>query len=294
MNKSSSSPFSTIQNIGEDVYCCRSLCLLLSHFNFSLSCFLSPFLFLSFPFPLSVCLTLTLSLSFSLSLSLLNSFFLPLSLFLSRSISPSPSISPTASISQSASLPFFLFLFLILFLFHLISLLGGTSSPGISPAAFLHCLRANNILLTIEEEASLLDCLDVERLAESYGFIPMKNVDNNNHIYSSNKHSQNRDNLEYNVRTKEYSTYDLEDPDDFFDENNKNGISNRQNFGTNTFMKNKLKMQNESEGPLIHYNSFLSFCTRHCGTWIGTFQSLQFYYLKNILTIKYFIVDNFK
>ena len=118
--------------------------------------------------------------------------------------------------------------------------------------------------------------MDVERLAESYGFIPMKNVDNNNHIYSSNKFSQNRDNLEYNVRTKEYSTYDLEGRNDFFDENNKNGISNSQNFGTNNFMKNKLQMQNESDGPLIYYNSFLSFCTRHCGTWIGTFQSLFF------------------
>jgi hypothetical protein len=38
------------------------------------------------------------------------------------------------------------------------------SNPGISPAAFLHCLRENNVMLTIEEEAALLDCLDIERL----------------------------------------------------------------------------------------------------------------------------------
>ena len=127
----------------------------------------------------------------------------------------------------------------------------------------------NNILLTIEEEASLLDCLDVERLAESYGFIPIKNIDNNNHVYSSNKYNQNKDNLEYNVRTKEYSTSDPGDTDDFFEE--KNGISNRQNFGKSNFLKNKLKTENESDVPLIHYNSFLSFCTRHCGSWIGTY-----------------------
>ena len=43
---------------------------------------------------------------------------------------------------------------------------GGVGNPGISPAAFLHCLRENRVLLTVEEEAALLDCLDVERLAE--------------------------------------------------------------------------------------------------------------------------------
>jgi hypothetical protein len=34
---------------------------------------------------------------------------------------------------------------------------------GISPAAFLRCLRSNNILLSVAEEAALLDCLDIER-----------------------------------------------------------------------------------------------------------------------------------
>ena len=45
----------------------------------------------------------------------------------------------------------------------------NTNNPGISPAAFLHCLRENHVLLTIEEEAALLDCLDIERLAERGG-----------------------------------------------------------------------------------------------------------------------------
>ena len=63
----------------------------------------------------------------------------------------------------------------------------------------------------------------------------LENIDNNNHVYSSNKYNQNKDNLEYNVRIKEYSTYDPIDTDDFFEE--KNGISNRQNFGKSNFLK---------------------------------------------------------
>jgi hypothetical protein len=43
------------------------------------------------------------------------------------------------------------------------SIIGDISNMGISPAAFLRCLRANNILLSVAEEAALLDCLDIER-----------------------------------------------------------------------------------------------------------------------------------
>eukprot|EP00605_Chrysophyceae_sp_TOSAG23-4_P000290 GSChrysophyteH1.ASY1.ANO1.335.1 assembled CDS len=38
--------------------------------------------------------------------------------------------------------------------------------PGIPPSNFLHVLRDSGIVLTVEEEATLLDCLDTERLAE--------------------------------------------------------------------------------------------------------------------------------
>lgn len=37
---------------------------------------------------------------------------------------------------------------------------------GIPPAAFLHCLRECGVNLTVDEEATLLDCLDTERLAK--------------------------------------------------------------------------------------------------------------------------------
>ena len=39
------------------------------------------------------------------------------------------------------------------------------SSPGISPATFLHCLRDCGVNLTVDDEAMLLDCLDTEQLA---------------------------------------------------------------------------------------------------------------------------------
>ncbi len=42
--------------------------------------------------------------------------------------------------------------------------------PGLPPALFLHILREHGgISLTVEEEATLLDCLDTERLAQIHG-----------------------------------------------------------------------------------------------------------------------------
>ena len=40
------------------------------------------------------------------------------------------------------------------------------SGLGIPPSAFLHCLRDCGVVLNVEEEATLLDCLDTERLAK--------------------------------------------------------------------------------------------------------------------------------
>ena len=41
-----------------------------------------------------------------------------------------------------------------------------TASMSVSPSTFLFRLRENGIQLSIEEEASLLDCLDMEHQAE--------------------------------------------------------------------------------------------------------------------------------
>lgn len=43
---------------------------------------------------------------------------------------------------------------------------NDVANPGIPPAAFLHCLRESGVSLEVEEEATLLDCLDTERLSE--------------------------------------------------------------------------------------------------------------------------------
>jgi hypothetical protein len=43
---------------------------------------------------------------------------------------------------------------------------GNGAGTGIPPSAFLHCLRDCGVVLTVEEEATLLDCLDTERLAK--------------------------------------------------------------------------------------------------------------------------------
>ena len=43
---------------------------------------------------------------------------------------------------------------------------GQEADPGIPPSNFLHVLRECGVVLTVEEEATLLDCLDTERLAE--------------------------------------------------------------------------------------------------------------------------------
>lgn len=50
------------------------------------------------------------------------------------------------------------------------TILGTTNSSnaqeiGIPPASFLHCLRDCGVKLSVDEEATLLDCLDTERLA---------------------------------------------------------------------------------------------------------------------------------
>ena len=43
---------------------------------------------------------------------------------------------------------------------------GKDTDPGIPPSNFLHVLRDCGVVLSVEEEATLLDCLDTERLSE--------------------------------------------------------------------------------------------------------------------------------
>ena len=90
------------------------------------------------------------------------------------------------------------------------SIIGDDNDLGIPPSAFLHCLRDCGVDLTVEEEATLLDCLDTERLAKTNSGIEKVG------------HG-----LQYN------------------------GLQSREHWSI----------------PLIQFESFLSFCARHCGEW---------------------------
>ena len=50
---------------------------------------------------------------------------------------------------------------------------------GIPPSAFLHILRDHGVVLNVEQEATLLDCLDTERLASEEG--SFNSVSNSSH-----------------------------------------------------------------------------------------------------------------
>eukprot|EP01034_Spumella_vulgaris_P022749 gene22749-28907_t len=84
-------------------------------------------------------------------------------------------------------------------------------SIGIPPAAFLHCLRDCDVVLNVEEEATLLDCLDTERLSKL----------------------GQREALEVQEG------------------------GSRRGSGRDSWSV-----------PLIEYDSFLTFCARHCGSWM--------------------------
>ena len=114
--------------------------------------------------------------------------------------------------------------------------MGSGSDPGIPPSAFLHILRESGVVLGVEEEATLLDCLDTERLADA------------------GKTGEG-------VRSK----HDV-GPED--------GISRAvASIGKN---RNRASageaLTNSTFGgwgvPLIHYKSFLTFCARHTGDWM--------------------------
>ncbi len=40
--------------------------------------------------------------------------------------------------------------------------------PGVPPSSFLSCLRDGGVKLSVSEEATLLDCLDLEHLAYTH------------------------------------------------------------------------------------------------------------------------------
>ena len=161
------------------------------------------------------------------------------------------------------------------------------NNPCLSPASFLRCLRSNKINLTIEEEAILLDCLDIERIAEieSRKFYTNKAknslifpVKNNKQIDTLNR---SRNGFDENNLSSYYENDDrtVQKEDNEYENNRNKNKNNNNNNNNNTsfssFLKNanvpekSILLESENTAPLIHYKSFLNFCTRHCGSWSG-------------------------
>ena len=113
----------------------------------------------------------------------------------------------------------------------------GGSDPGIPPSTFLHILRESGIILDVEEEATLLDCLDTERLADmSKG---------NESVLNKHAEVGPEDGIKKAIASL-----------------GKN--ENRASAGD-------AKLNSAFGGlgiPLIHFKSFLTFCARHTGDWM--------------------------
>eukprot|EP01033_Poteriospumella_lacustris_P002266 gene2266-1657_t len=109
---------------------------------------------------------------------------------------------------------------------------GATAAAAvvmIAPSAFLHVLRDCHVHLSPEEEATLLDCLDTERIArqEASSFAPIHH------------HSQQK-----NTARLLFGS---------------GGGGGGDGFNV----------------PMVDFQSFLSFCSRHCGSWVDNKPRLQ-------------------
>ena len=152
------------------------------------------------------------------------------------------------------------------------------NSPCLSPASFLRCLRANKIQLTVEEEAILLDCLDIERTAElgsrkfhiynrKNGFI--SSLKNNNQIDKLNKNEYDRNlNSSYKNKNDHENENEYENGKEFNYSAPYSSFNDGNDLTRNIPTKNII-LESENVAPLIYYKSFLNFCTRHCGSWSG-------------------------
>ena len=113
---------------------------------------------------------------------------------------------------------------------------NGNIDLVIPPSTFLHVLRDMNVLLTPEEEAILLDCLDTERIAKLQAIrltSQMKNDSDDKHGNNSGKNSS------------------------------KFGLSIHEALWGK-------KQEEEFTMPMIDYQSFILYCGRHCGSWIDS------------------------
>ena len=173
----------------------------------------------------------------------------------------------------------YLFIYVFICIFHLFFFVvaDDVNSPCLSPASFLRCLRANKIQLTVEEEAILLDCLDIERTAElgsrKFHINNRKNnfnssLINNEEIIKLNKNKSNR-NFESLYKNKDEYEDEKENENEFNHSTPLYSSLNNGNVPTKNFPAKNILLESENIAPLIYYKSFLNFCTRHCGSWSG-------------------------
>ncbi len=122
-------------------------------------------------------------------------------------------------------------------------------SLPIPPTIFLHVLRDLNVQFTPEEEATLLDCLDTERIIK----LQMKQLKNltKRHQYLLQQELQ----------------------EDLPDKYNKDTQAIQQKIHSllwNDDSSSSISAMNKTGLPMIDYYSFIQFVSRHCGTWIDS------------------------
>lgn len=132
---------------------------------------------------------------------------------------------------------------------------GGAAAPSqtqalvgnpttITPIAFLHCLRNNGIMLDIDEEATLLDCMDAEQMA-----LKLSKTQADKVVVPKN-------NTEKDILAQFQS---------FFGEDT---VVEEASGGASMQETATAIMEEEVIGePLIFYNSFLALCARYVGAW---------------------------
>jgi Ca2+-binding EF-hand superfamily protein len=130
-------------------------------------------------------------------------------------------------------------------------------SLPIPPTIFLHVLRDLHVNLLPEEEATLLDCLDTERIAKLHmkklrrKLLPTSS--------SSSHHRNRRDEEEDNEFGRGNRGNHQEKVHSLLWNNDDDAIDEG---GTSSSDMNGL--------PMIDYYSFVQFVSRHCGSWIDS------------------------
>lgn len=120
------------------------------------------------------------------------------------------------------------------------------SPTTITPIAFLHCLRNNGIMLDVDEEATLLDCMDAEQMA-----LKLSRT-------QADKVVAPKNNTEKDILAQFQSFFG----EDTMVEDAGGGGSSSMQETASAIMEEEIIGE-----PLIFYKSFLALCARYVGAW---------------------------